>query len=323
MKRAASQAPKPRKRPFDGVLFLDKPAGITSQTAVLKAKHLYSAAKAGHTGTLDPMASGLLPVCFGEATKFSHLLLDADKQYAATIRLGVVTSTGDMEGEIISTHPVSVERSDVEGALGRFVGEILQTPPMYSALKHQGKPLYRYARAGLEVKREPRRVCIHHVHLENHAGNELQVSVACSKGTYIRVLAEDIGRALGCGGSLSALRRTGVGALRVEEAVGLDFLHGLDAQERERHVRPIDTLVAALPRIDLDASQARRIRSGLTLDSFALLPLGLVRLYGPERDYLGIATVEPHGALVPRRLMATAPARPAERKRCPEQPDIA
>lgn len=296
------------KRRLDGVVLLDKPTGITSQTAVLKAKHFFSAAKAGHTGTLDPMASGLLPVCFGEATKFSHLLLDADKEYSATVTLGITTTTGDLEGEVSATASVNVRRAAVESVLGGFVGEILQTPPMYSALKYAGKPLYRYARSGVVVERQPRPVRIHRIGLEDFSGNELRITVACSKGTYIRVLAEDIGRVLGCGGCLSSLRRTGIGPLNVERAISLNTLSGLALREREACLLPVDTVVAVLPRIDLDAVQARKIRSGLVLDGSGFVQQGLVRIYGPGQDYLGIAMIEPQGTMVARRLMATAPA---------------
>lgn len=294
-----------RSRPINGVLLLDKPTGITSQAAVSRVKHLYAAAKAGHTGTLDPMASGLLPVCFGEATKFSHLLLDADKRYAATILLGITTTTGDMEGEVTRTDTVRIDRPAAEAVLRRFAGEIQQTPPMHSAIKHAGKALYRYARAGVTVDRAPRRVRIHRIELERFNGRELHVALACSKGTYVRVLAEDIGHALGCGACLSALRRTDIGAFSIDGAITLERLHDLAPEDRDAHLEPVDALVATLPRIDLDASQASRIRSGVKVGSTTPVPPGLVRIYGPGHDYLGIALAEPHGTLVPRRLMAS------------------
>lgn len=297
---------KPARRPLDGVLLLDKPPGITSQLAVLRAKRLFAAAKAGHTGTLDPMASGLLPVCFGEATKFSHLLLDADKEYLAVIKLGVTTSTGDMEGDITATAPVRVERPAVEKALAELVGEILQTPPMYSAIKLAGKPLYRYARAGIEVERAARLVRVYRMGLEDLAGDEVSVSLKCSKGTYVRVLAEDVGRALGCGACLKSLRRTAVGVFRLEMAHGLDALHDMTPDMRDRCLHPVDSLVAGLPRVDLDAGQAKRIRTGLVVDSPKPLPEGLVRVYGPAQDYLGVATAKNGQTLVARRLMATS-----------------
>ncbi len=294
-----------RKRALNGVLLLDKPAGITSQTAVSKAKRLFAAAKAGHTGTLDPMASGLLPICFGEATKFSQLLLESDKSYAATIRLGVTTTTGDVEGEVTGNAPVAVERGAVEAVLGRFVGEILQTPPMYSALKRAGRPLYEYARAGLELERQARRVLIRAIELVSFAHDELRVSVTCGKGTYIRVLAEDIGRELGCGACLAALARTAAGSFKVDAAVRLDALCNLPEEQRDMLLLPVDSLAAKLPRVDLDAHQAERIATGRTVAGLQLRSSELVRIYGPGQTYLGIADVEAPGVIVPRRLMAT------------------
>lgn len=307
-----SGAAAARKLKVNGVLFLDKPVGVTSQGAVAQAKRLFSAAKAGHTGTLDPMASGLLPICFGEATKFSHLLLDSDKRYVATITLGMTTSTGDAEGVVVTTAPVEVDRARVEHVLTGFVGNLMQTPPMYSAIKHGGKPLYRYARAGLSVSREPRRIMIHRLDLEHFDRNELCIAVHCSKGTYLRVLAEDIGRALGCGACLSALRRTGIGPFHVDSAITLTRLAAQDAQKRSAWIEPVDTLVLVLPRIDLDALQAQRLRSGVPVGSGTQVPHGLVRIYGPGSRYLGVATADAGGILTARRLMAAdAPARKA------------
>jgi tRNA pseudouridine55 synthase len=286
-----------QKRALNGVILLDKPVGITSQTAVTKLKRLFAAAKAGHTGTLDPMAAGLLPVCFGEATKFSHLLLDADKSYTATVRLGVTTATGDMEGAVTATVPVSVERSKLETVLAGFVGEVFQVPPMYSALKHAGKPLYKYAREGLDVARQARRIHIRRIALEAFADDELRITLACSKGTYVRVLAEDIGRALGCG------------AFTLHAAVTFEQLNGMSAAEREACLLPVDSLVDALPRVDLDSAQMRRVTTGLVVHGVGAMSPGLVRIYGPAREYLGIATVKSPDTLVARRLMATGIAR--------------
>jgi tRNA pseudouridine55 synthase len=302
---AASAAPVQQKRALNGVILLDKPAGITSQTAVLKLKRLLAAEKAGHTGTLDPMAQGLLPVCFGEATKFSHLLLDADKTYRASITLGVVTSTGDMEGTVTARAPVSVARSTVEAILPSFVGEGLQTPPMYSAVKHAGKPLYKYARAGLDIVRQARPIHIRRIELDAFSGDQLTVTLTCSKGTYVRVLAEDIGRALGCGACLSGLRRTAIGTFNVGAAVRLDTLQEMTLCAREACLLSVDSLVSALPRIDLDAAQAGKLRTGLAVHDVCATALGLVRVYGPAREYLGIAMIEKPGTMIPRRLMAT------------------
>lgn len=307
MNSANVRVPPRQKRAISGVLLLDKPTSITSQTAVLKAKRLCGAAKAGHTGTLDPMAGGLLPICFGEATKFSHLLLDADKGYAATIKLGMRTSTGDMEGAVIATALVHVDRTMVENVLHRFVGDILQTPPMYSAIKHAGKPLYKYARAGLDIARPPRSVRISELHMESLAGDELRIRVKCSKGTYVRVLAEDIGDELGCGACLSALRRTAVGFFTVDRAVTLTTLADLSPAERLARLLPVDSLVATLPRLDLRAADIRRLMSGLAVEGANTAASGLVRIYGPGEEYVGVATVEaPGGTIVPRRLMATS-----------------
>ena len=291
---------------IDGVLLLDKPAGITSQTAVSRVKSLFGARKAGHTGTLDPMATGLLPIAFGETTKFSHALLDADKAYSATVRLGVTTSTGDLEGAVLTRSPVDADRARVEAVLAGFRGEILQTPPMYSALKHAGKPLYEYARAGAEVARAPRRVTIHALNIDSCEATELRIDVACSKGTYIRVLAEDIGRALGCGATLAALRRTRVGRFALEQAVSLETLGAVNASERRHHLLAADALLAGLPSFGLDAEQARRILQGQAVACATPVAPGLVRVYGPDAGFLGVAEATPEGRLVPRRLRSSA-----------------
>ncbi|MBI4195679.1 MAG: tRNA pseudouridine(55) synthase TruB [Betaproteobacteria bacterium] len=299
------------RRAISGVLLLDKPRGITSQAAVSRAKHLLAAAKAGHTGTLDPMADGLLPVCFGEATKFSHLLLDADKTYDATLKLGVTTTTGDLEGQVTTVANVTVHHGAAAAALTRFLGEVLQTPPMYSALKHAGKPLYKYAREGVAVERAPRRITIRSIDLVEFRDDELRIAVACSKGTYIRVLAEDIGRELGCGACLAKLLRTAVGRFRIDAAVTLDELERISLALREKLLLPVDSLVASLPRVNLDESEARRISSGQVVRGPHPDCSGLVRVYGPGHAYLGVAVAEAAGVLVPRRLMAPSGADPA------------
>lgn len=297
------------RRPVDGVLLLDKPLGISSQTAVTRAKHLLLAAKAGHTGTLDPMASGLLPVCFGEATKFSQMLLNSEKTYAATIRLGMSTTTGDMEGEVTRSVPVSVTREQVESALERFVGDIMQTPPMYSAVKHAGRPLYQYARAGQELHRSPRPVSIAVLDLVDLSGDVLSITVRCGKGTYIRVLAEDIGRALGCGASVAALRRTAVGEFQLSHgAMTLEALQAVAPAARRGQLMPVDSLVACLPRVDLDPGQVQQIVTGRGIESHGAPVAGLARVYGPDRDFLGVAEVQASGRIVPQRLMARNPA---------------
>ena len=292
-----------RRVPTDGVLLLDKPSGITSQTAVARVKNLYNAAKAGHTGTLDPMATGLLPIAFGEATKFTSALLDAAKGYLATVRLGMTTTTGDLEGEVTAANPVDVDRARVEAVLERFRGPIEQTPPMYSALKHQGKPLYAYARKGEESARAPRTVTITALELEAFESPDLRIHVKCSKGTYIRVLAEDIGAALGCGACLAALRRTEVDRFTVSNAIGLDALAALTEAQRLDCLLPVDAMLLGLPAVALDAAAAGRMLQGGHV-AWQGPEAGLVRLYGPEAAFLGVANAEPGGVLQPRRLVA-------------------
>lgn len=290
---------------LDGVLLLDKPSGATSHAAVQRILRLFQAAKGGHTGTLDPLATGLLPVCLGEATKFAHLLLDSDKTYLASIRLGTTTTTGDLEGEIIQRLPTKIGRREAVAALGRFVGEIRQVPPMYSALKHGGEPLYKLARAGKEVPREPRTIAIRSLELIDLAGDDLIVRVRCSKGTYIRVLAEDIGRDLGCGGCLSALRREAVGDFTLGSGgITFDRLEALPLAERDALLLPADALVASLPRIDLDALGMRRLGQGQPVENRGALAPGLARVYGPAHEFVGVAEVTVPGRLVARRLTA-------------------
>jgi tRNA pseudouridine55 synthase len=300
-------APGAAKRAIDGVLLLDKPAGITSNAALQKVRRLYGAAKAGHTGTLDPMATGLLPVCLGEATKFAQLPLDADKHYLATVQLGVTTTTGDLEGATLASADGRRSRDEVEAVLARFRGPIQQVPPMHSALKHAGQRLYRLARAGAEVARAPRSVFVHRLELLAIEGERLTLSVSCSKGTYIRVLAEDIGRELGCGACLAALRREGVGGMTLSGgAVTLDRLESLPTADRDRLLLPPDTLVASLPRLDLDAAEAARLLNGQALDHRATGEVGLARIYGPDRAFLGVGEVASPGRILPRRLTARA-----------------
>jgi tRNA pseudouridine55 synthase len=291
-------------RAVDGVLLLDKPSGITSSGAVQRVRRLFSAAKAGHTGTLDPQATGLLPICLGEATKFAHLLLDADKGYLAIVRLGVVTETGDSEGKIIAQGDGKRAQAEIEAVLGRFRGPIQQTPPMYSAVKHEGQRLYQLARAGTEVPREPRSIVIHNLVLVAIEGEEITLSVTCSKGTYIRVLAEDIGQALGCGASLAALRREAVGSMTLSSAVALQRLEDLPSAERDTLLQPPDTLVATLPRLDLDAAATGRILQGQPVEHGGAGSAGLARIYGPDRAFLGVVEVTSPGRILPRRLRA-------------------
>jgi tRNA pseudouridine55 synthase len=253
-----------RGDPVDGVLLLDKPVGITSNDAVQHARRLLGAARCGHTGTLDPLASGLLPLAFGEATKFTADLLDADKVYVADIALGATTTTGDAEGVVLVRRPVTIDGAAVALALARFRGTLAQVPPMHSALKRDGRPLYDYARAGIVLERTARTITIHRLDLrwfDPHAAR-LQVEVACSKGTYVRVLAEDLGEALGCGAHLAGLRRTAVSALQLAAAIDLPALEALGIEARRARLLPADALLATLPRVDLDEAAAARLRRG-------------------------------------------------------------
>ncbi|AUT59784.1 tRNA pseudouridine(55) synthase TruB [Paraburkholderia terrae] len=305
-----NQRPKVPRRALDGVLLLDKPVGLSSNDALIRAKRLYLAKKAGHTGTLDPLASGLLPLCFGEATKFSQDLLEADKTYEATMRLGIRTATGDAEGEAIETRDVTCDQGAVERALAQFRGEIVQVPPMYSALKRDGKPLYEYARAGQTVEREGRQVTIHALELLACALPDVTFRVTCSKGTYVRTLAEDIGEALGCGAHLVMLRRTGVGALTLANSVTLDALSDALPDERDAWLQPVDALLSTFPSVQLDAEATRRFLHGqrlrladLAVDESVLLATR-TRVYASEGKLLGVARVG-EGVLAPERLIVS------------------
>ena len=288
----------------DGVLLLDKPIGLTSNDALQKARRLFSAAKGGHTGTLDPLATGLLPLCFGEATKFSADLLDADKTYEAELKLGVTTDSGDAEGEIIATAAVDVAESDISRVLPQFTGDIEQIPPMHSALKRNGRPLYELARKGIEVEREPRAVTIRAIDLLNFAGDRLTLRVACSKGTYIRVLAADIGKALGCGAHLAGLRRTVVGDLDLARSVTLAELESLDEAGRAEHLQPVDALLHSLPVVMLEGEDAERFRHGNPVDLAAGLA-GKIRVYADDR-LIGVGEPGADGRLWPKRLVQLA-----------------
>jgi len=285
----------------DGVLLLDKPLGLTSNDALQKARRLFSAAKGGHTGTLDPLATGLLPLCFGEATKFSADLLDADKTYEAVLKLGVTTDTGDAEGAVTGTVAVDAAESAILSVLPRFVGDIRQIPPMHSALKRDGRPLYELARQGIEVERAPRAVTVHAIDCLGFAGGLLTLRVACSKGTYIRVLAADIGQALGCGAHLTALRRTRVGDLDLAGAVTLAELEALDEAERPGCLQPVDALLRNLPVVSVAGEAAERFRHGNPVD---LQPGfgGKIRVYADGR-LIGVGEPAPDGRLWPKRLV--------------------
>jgi tRNA pseudouridine55 synthase len=287
---------------IDGALLLDKPLGLTSNGALQKAKRLYGAAKAGHAGTLDPLASGLLMVLFGEATKFAGPLLDADKEYLATLKLGQRTSTGDAEGAVLQSREISFSEDTLAAVLARFRGEIEQVPPMHSALKHKGTPLYRLARRGEEVERAPRRVRIFSLELTRRDGEQLVLRVVCSKGTYIRVLAEDIGEALGCGAHLGGLRRTASGRFRIEQAATLEALE--DAEERRRRLLSLPALLEGLPRAELGPAEEACLRQGQTL-KISGLQAGLCAVVRPDGEVIGLGSADA-GGLKPLRLTQTA-----------------
>ena len=296
---------------IDGVVLLDKPAGMSSQGAVTAVKRAFNAEKAGHTGTLDPMATGLLPICLGEATKYSQDLLDADKTYIAQVKFGSRTDTGDVEGQIIEELPLPVFADEVamrmalDSLLPTFTGPIAQVPPMYSALKRDGKPLYEYARAGVELERAPRDITIHKIRWTNIRWPEATLEVSCSKGTYIRVLAEDIGNALGCGAHLVGLRRTEVGHLTLEQSF---VIESIQKGSQDNYLLPVDALLQTLPHLTVDEQQARRLEMGQRV------PLNLPSIEAMVRIYR--ATAAPHnfigtadwraGVLHPKRLISQA-----------------
>lgn len=285
---------------IDGALLLDKPVGLSSNAALQSAKRIFGARKAGHAGTLDPLASGLLLVLFGEATKLAGPALDADKEYLATLKLGERTSTGDAEGEIVERKPFSGTEESVSKVLERFRGEISQLPPMHSALKRAGVPLYRLARRGETVERKPRRIRILALDLLRFEPPGLEVRLRCSKGTYVRTLAEDIGAALGTAAHLTALRRTASGRFRVADAISLERLREMPAEERERRLMRLSSLLEDLPRAELDAPSEARLRNGQAL-KISGLSTGLCAVYGPGGAVVGLGRAE-SGVLRPLRL---------------------
>ena len=289
------------------MLLLDKPPGMSSNAALQKARWLFNAEKAGHTGTLDPLATGLLPLCFGEATKFSSTLLDADKTYLATVKLGIVTDTCDAEGKVLATHPVSVNEAEVRAVLSRFTGAIEQVPPMHSALKRDGVPLYELARKGIEVERAARQVTIHAIELLAWRGDSFDLRVACSKGTYIRTLAADIGSALGCGAHLAALHRTRVGSLDIAQAVTIETIEAKAGELRDSLLQPTDALLAELPAEHVDEADAACLLQGQPVRWRGCVeePSRQRRLFGPL-GFIGLGECSRDGWLKPKRLIATA-----------------
>ncbi|MBK1672183.1 tRNA pseudouridine(55) synthase TruB [Ectothiorhodospira shaposhnikovii] len=299
--------PRIQRRDVHGLILLDKPVGYTSNQALQRVKYLFKARKAGHTGSLDPLATGLLPLCFGEATKVSAFLLDADKQYRTVCRLGVTTTTADAEGEVTETRPVPELDDDlIEAVLERFRGPIEQIPPMYSALKHQGQRLYDLARKGQEVERAPRPVTIHQLHCLARTGDTLTLDVSCSKGTYIRTLVEDIGRALGCGAHVIELRRVGLTPFETPRMVTLQQLEALAEQGPEAldgALHPADEALMHWPEVHLDADSAFYLTQGQAVFVPGLARAGWLRLYGPGDRFLGIGQLQDDGRLAPKRLM--------------------
>lgn len=288
-------------RNIDGILLLDKPRGVTSNQALQTVKHHFHACKAGHTGSLDPIATGLLPLCFGEATKISQFLLDADKRYWTAIRLGVETTTYDADGEVVATQAVSVKRRALEAALKQFEGEIQQIPPMYSAVKHGGKALYKLARQGIEVERQPRSLRVHEIRVLDWQGERLELEIHCTKGTYVRSLAHDLGQVLGCGAHMAELRRLGVGGLDVAQAVPLEQLLAVDSAEAL--LLPIDQALSALPGVSLTAMATHYLLQGQPVSVRHTHAPGWVRLYEQGEHFLGMGEVLDDGRVAPKRLM--------------------
>jgi len=297
-------------RNISGILLLDKPLNLTSNAALQRVKRFYKANKAGHTGSLDPLATGLLPICLGAATKASAFLLDADKRYLTTVKLGEKTTTADAEGEIIETRAVEgVTEQSVTTLLQQFIGEIDQLPPMYSAVKHKGERLYKLAREGKEVERKTRRITIYSIELISLHDDLLELDIHCSKGTYVRTLAEEIGEALGCGGHVAALRRTAVGPYDDSGMVTLEQVQSLgldgDLQALDQLLLPIDSGLAHWPAVKLGADASHYLKQGQPVSASALPASGWVRIYDHEGQFLGAGVIDENGMVAPRRLMLT------------------
>ena len=285
------------------MLLLDKPIGYSSNQALQKIKLSYQAAKAGHTGTLDPLATGLLPLCFGEATKFAHFLTDADKVYIATLKFGITTNTGDAEGEVLSVKDVNFSKMQLEQVCNQFVGVISQIPPMYSALKHEGKAMYEYARAGVEIERAARTITIHNIEINAFDQDVATITVKCSKGTYIRTLAEDIGAQLGCGAHLIGLRRTATANYQINQAITLEQFEAMSPAQRALLLLPADSAVQHLPAITLDADSTFYLQQGQAIWQSGSVPQGLIRLYNEQHEFLGLGELQSDGKIAPKRLI--------------------
>jgi len=297
---------RPQGRPVSGILLLDKPVGMTSNAALQVVKRLMRARKAGHTGSLDPLASGLLPICLGEATKVSAYLLDADKHYWVRIRLGVTTTTGDADGEVQETRPVApFDAARLEEVLAGMRGEIDQVPPMYSALRHKGKRLYQLAREGIEVERAPRRITIHALDALSLAADEIELAVHCSKGTYVRTMAEEIGTALGCGAHVIGLRRTGVGPYTESGMLTLDALRDeaeAGPESLDHHLLPIVSALAHWPQVRLSPDAAYYLRQGQAVVVPRAPTSGWLCLFADDGAFIGVGQVQDDGRVAPRRL---------------------
>ncbi|UAY78471.1 tRNA pseudouridine(55) synthase TruB [Pasteurella canis] len=301
--------PRKRGRDIDGVFLLDKPQGISSNDIMQKVKHLFQANKAGHTGALDPLATGMLPICFGEATKFSQFLLDADKRYQVTAKLGERTDTSDAEGQVVQVRPVNITETDILTALPHFRGNLLQVPTMFSALKHEGKPLYEYARAGITVEREARPITIFELTFIGYQAPYLTLKVHCSKGTYIRTLIDDLGEYLGCGAHVTVLRRTAVADYPIEAMIDFNHLKILSEQQDlvllDQYLLPVDSAVSKLSVLILTEQQSKAISFGqrVKFDNVQQI-YGQVRLFTEQKQFLGVALVDENNVIHPQRLIA-------------------
>jgi tRNA pseudouridine55 synthase len=303
-------ARRKKGRAVDGILLLDKPQGISSNAALQTVKRLFHAAKAGHTGALDPLATGMLPLCFGEATKFSQFLLDSDKGYRVIGKFGKRTDSGDSTGEIIESKPVKVSNKQLEKALEKFRGDIMQIPSMFSALKHQGQPLYKYARKGIEIERPARPVTVYELELLRFDGNEVELFIECSKGTYIRNIIDDLGQELGCGAHVTMLHREFVADYPVEQMVTLQQLEDDREQQLslDDYLLPIDSAVLHLDSAELDTESAEYFCHGQPINYPNLTEGELIRVYDEEQSFLGIAEVDDQDMLAPKRIVVRNPA---------------
>lgn len=295
---------KKRGKDIHGIFLLDKPQGITSNQALQKVRRMFDARKAGHTGSLDPIATGLLPLCFGEATKVSQYLLEAPKRYLACIRFGVSTTTCDTEGDIIEQVDCDIDESRVKTILPQFQGDIRQVPPMYSALKHKGQPLYKLARQGIEVERAPRAVTVHEAGVVSLENNLLCLDLTVSSGFYVRSLAHDMGQLLGCGGHIESLRRTAVAGFGIDKAVSLERLERMSVDERLNCLIPADKGISFMPPVELTVDAAYYLIQGQPVKAPSAPDSGLVRLYDKNRQFLGIGRVLDDGRVAPKRLLA-------------------